>query len=302
MILKKLGKSLAYRLASTKWRKLAIEVSFDSYHRTWVDLVEIGVKLNENEGQYLLQGYEYAKNLKIGNNAIFEMQEGKLYLYIDGVTLLINSAEELFIAYEIFVKKCYEFNLNSNAIVVDIGMNVGIASLYFASRPDIEKIFSFEPFKPTYKLALSNLEVNPGLRQKIRSFNYGLSGKSETLSVEYSEEYKGQVGIKGTELIKSDVADKKMEVLNLERSSDVLGKIISQRKDRSVIIKMDCEGAEFRIIPNLKEAGLLEKINLIMMEWHGDPNSIIESLKLEGFSLIRINHSRNIGMIYAFKS
>ena len=36
-------------------------------------------------------------------------------------------------------------------------------------------------------------------------------------------------------------------------------KIISQRKDRSVVIKMDCEGAEFRIIPNLKEAGLLEK-------------------------------------------
>ncbi len=302
MILSKLRKSIAYRIASSKWKKQAIEASFEGYHGTWVNLGEIGIRLNENESLFLLQGYEFAKRLKKRNGAFFEMKDGKLFLQIDGIALLINSAEELFIANEIFVNRCYEFHLNSKAIVIDIGMNVGIASLYFASRPDIEQVFGFEPFRPTYKLARKNLDLNIGLNTKISSFNYGLSGVSETLSVVYSEEFKGQVGIKGTDLIKSKIADEKTEKLQLRKSSEELEKIIpGKKKNQAVVVKMDCEGAEFNILPNLKEAGLLEKIDLIMMEWHGQPDSIIEILKSESFSVIRNNHSENIGMIYAAK-
>jgi len=82
--------------------------------------------------------------------------------------------EAMGITKEVFLKKDYAVNFSSDAVLIDIGLNRSIASLYFATYPNIIKIYAFEPFKPTFELAKKNLELNPQLSKKINAFNFGL--------------------------------------------------------------------------------------------------------------------------------
>ena len=84
--------------------------------------------------------------------------------------------------------KCFLYTLTisysaKNSIVIDIGMNVGIASLFFATLPHVEKVYAFEPFKAPYLRAMDNFKLNPALSAKIQAYNFGLSNKFEELDV-----------------------------------------------------------------------------------------------------------------------
>jgi FkbM family methyltransferase len=295
-------KSFAYRRAQDDWTRAAVEVAFGQLKNQTVVLKELNIILKRGEHISILNGYQYALKLKRRLNASFELKGSQLHLKFSGFEFSINTAEELFIANEIFVNRCYEFHSSKKATVIDIGMNVGMASLYFANREDVLEIYSFEPFEPTYKLGILNFKLNSKTYGKIHSHNIGLGGNARKIEVSYSSENKGQVGMMGTELIKSKVYDSSKETLRIESAVRYFEKIVKNAVDTDLIVKMDCEGAEFEIIPALKEASLLGEVKLLMLEWHSEPESLIELLKSEGFKLVRNNHSKNIGMIYAIRS
>ena len=72
--------------------------------------------------------------------ASFSLKENVLIYYIDGLKLRVTTAEELFIINEIFIGKCYNIIVPQNEfIVIDIGMNVGFASLFFANNQKVKK-------------------------------------------------------------------------------------------------------------------------------------------------------------------
>ncbi|MFT6828640.1 MAG: FkbM family methyltransferase [Bacteroidia bacterium] len=295
-------RSVAYRRAQDDWTRSAVEVAFGQMNNEVVILQDLNITLKRGEHISILKGYQYALNLKRRLNASFELNGSQLHLKFSEFEFNINSAEELFIANEIFVNRCYEFHSSNKATVIDIGMNVGMASLYFANREDVLEVYSFEPFEPTYKLGILNFKLNFKTYGKIHSHNIGLGGNAREIEVSYSSENKGQVGMMGTELIKSKVYDLSKETLRIESAVHYFETIVKNAVDTDLIVKMDCEGAEFEIIPALKEASILGKIKLLMMEWHSEPESLIVLLKSEGFMLVRNNHSENIGMIYAIRS
>lgn len=295
-------KSIAYRKAQDEWTRSAVEVAFGQLSNQILILKELDLTLKRGEHIAILKGFQYALNLKRRLNASFKIVGNQLLLDVSSIKLNINSAEELFIANEIFVNKCYEFHSTKKATVIDIGMNVGMASLYFANREDVLNIYSFEPFKPTYKLGSLNFKLNSKINGKIHPHNIGLGGNEREIEVDYSNENKGQVGVMGTGLIKSEVYDSSKETLRIESAVSYFEEIVKNAVDTDLIVKMDCEGAEFEIIPALKEASLLGEIKLLMMEWHSEPESLIALLKNEGFKLVRNNQSENIGMIYAIRS
>src|SRR6185312_6672086 len=53
--------------------------------------------------------------------------------------------------------------------LIDIGMNVGITSLFYASKPNVEKVFSFEPFVPTFNMTVTYSTQDKG-RMGINGF------------------------------------------------------------------------------------------------------------------------------------
>ncbi len=67
-------------------------------------------------------------------------------------------------------------------------------------------------------------------------------------------------------------------------------------------LKIDCEGAEYEIIPDLDNAGLLNDADVIIMEWHGKSNqSLIDILVKNIFCIYTHNKFSTIGLIIAFK-
>ncbi len=297
----KLRRSISYRTTRSQWKKLAIEAAFGSLHKNYVILPEIGITLKKDQFIFLLKGYKLALQIVMSGGE-FAIIDNKLTVDITGLTIEIQTTEELFIVKEIFINSCYEFHLDAICIVIDMGMNVGIASLYFANKENVRSVYSYEPFEPTFKQAKNNLKLNPSIAEKIIAYNIGLGDKQETIKVEYSPSNRGRVGVYGTSLVKNDIHDAEWAFLEILPATEAIGELLDNNQDSKIVVKMDVEGAEYEIIKNMNSNGLLSKIDVLMMEWHKtEPKEIIDSLNKNGFAVFKQNYSSQVGMIYAVK-
>ena len=114
--------------------------------------------------------------------SIVSHKEGVLASF-KGLQLYIETPEEFFIIKEVFIEKDYNLLSQESFVVFDIGMNIGISSLFFGLKNNVDKIYSFEPVVPTYDQALHNLELNPSYSNKIDAFNFGLGGSTRVEKV-----------------------------------------------------------------------------------------------------------------------
>ncbi|WP_332864361.1 FkbM family methyltransferase [Pannus brasiliensis] len=248
-----------------------------------------------------------AKALKKSGNARFEISDAEeLILDIDGVRLIIETGQELEIAHEIFLLGIYNFVYDKPCVAIDIGMNTGFASLFFANRQNVEVVYSYEPFKATYEQALRNIALNPRLAGKIKAFDYGVGAREETITVEYDYKVKGSVGISGIdELWKSaDSSSIARAELPIKPFSEIFTGILAAHPDKDIVAKIDCEGSEYGILDSLAENGQLEKIKIIMMEWHKQgPDPLVKHLQKAGFAIFsRLPLSDNVGTLYAVRT
>lgn len=92
----------------------------------------------------------------------------------------IFDGDGILIVEEIFKNDEYNFDIGGPAVVIDIGMHIGLASLYFAARDDVEGVYGFEPFKPTFEQAMFNFKINEKYADKIHPHNYGLGDREST--------------------------------------------------------------------------------------------------------------------------
>lgn len=91
--------------------------------------------------------------------------------------------EECGIFAEEFCEYPYEFkNMKKGKIILDIGSNVGDTALDFASKG--LTVYGFEPVRELYELSLKNVGLNPHLKDKINLFNYAVSYKKGTISID----------------------------------------------------------------------------------------------------------------------
>jgi FkbM family methyltransferase len=231
-----------------------------------------------------------------------QISEKSFEASIRGITLEVSSAEDAFVLLEVFGLGAYALECPRQAIVIDIGANIGASSLYFAGKPWVEAIYSFEPLKPTAKIARANFARNPELNKKITLHDFGLGDRDQTLTVEYSPEWKGK---SGPARLPSDLARTVrswQEEIRIENATTVLTPIVAGAAGRAVIVKMDCEGGEWKILPELARTGVLRSIDQLLFEWHDRTPEPLEQILLKhGFSSIRRTDHINLplGVIYA---
>lgn len=182
---------------------------------------------------------------------------------IEDVKVHIDCKEDLQIINEVFLKHDYHFATTKRCIAIDVGMNVGMASLSFANFDNVEVVYGFEPFKAPYLRAMDNLKLNPKLSTKIKAFNFGLAGKFEELDVLAQELATIGTSIRG-------VGYGRSERIQVRDAGSELKGPIREAKGRGlgVVIKLDCEGSEFAIFESLEREGLFTNIDVVMMEWH----------------------------------
>ena len=211
------------------------------------------------------------------------------------------SDHPLYLIKEVFVKSEYNLNLNRESILIDIGMNRAAASLLFATNKNIKKIYAYEPFKPTFEVAKRNLELNPHLSEKIIPLNFGLGKSETTLELPYVANASGAMST--THNTCNDENIRKETVIIKDAAEEIIP-ILEENKNKHIIIKCDCEGAEFEIFERLNAKDLVGGIDVVMMEYHfEEPDRLVNILTENGFALqTKIGSSKSqTGYIYAVR-
>jgi len=255
-------------------------------------------------------------NLRVFNNDVsilkeafenFSLEEiqGKLYTSMmkhgKKLKLQINSFDGWSAFYEILFKDMYEALFAEDAVVVDVGMNVGTASLFFASHDNVKKVYGFEPISSSCTVAETNFKLNE-IGSKIQ-FTCAALGKGEKM-IQIPKAFSGSVGASVTDFVMEQIhqpSDFKSTIDVLVKDASTVIIEIMEKHTEKIFLKLDCEGAEYEIIDDLFEQGLLSKISFIIIEWHYKGKRVlVEKLTQAGFNLFVPDLSVGIpvGLIY----
>ena len=196
------------------------------------------------------------------------------------------------IAYDTYsIPHLYEFD---DFVVFDIGMNRGYASLRFAEFNNCSKVYGFEIDDVTYNKAVYNKKLNPQLADKLRFYNFGISDKNSSEKLYF---VKGADTLSTLEADYIDIqypskaAKDKVEtkIVDVMRASEVIENFIKLDDIKSkIVLKIDTEGSEYKIIDDLIQTNTIQNIDVIMGEAHKFGENDFD-LKLEnaGFKLIK---------------
>lgn len=256
--------------------------------------------------QFLLEGLSLVQDLHLRANGAFSVDpKGYVLLTISGVVLRLTCWEELFIAHEVFYRGVYNLGINRPFSFVDVGMNTGTTTLYYASHPMCLHVTAFELFPPTAQLAAQNLSLNPALNGKVTMHEYGLGAEDQSLELEYFPNLKGSVGTAGLPSY-AHAAGAKPESHKVKAvvraAGPAIEKVLRDASAGLLVCKLDCEGSEYNIMRSLAEADLLRKVSIFMIEWHlRGPEELKDILITNGFTCLSFDEqAQTHGMLYAF--
>ena len=298
------------RTVSSFRNKLAVyNVKKNEYNITGdkIFFKELDLEIPISKAPPILERYQNAISLsKKGEFKFFVNTDGQLYAKNNELQFKINDEEELFILSEVFLEGAYNLisPTQKKIALIDIGMNVGITTLFYASKKNVAKVFSFEPFLPTFSMALQNIQLNELYANKIETNNFGLAKEDADIFVNYSPKQKGRMGLNGLPISAGYIAeDISHQPIKLKSTRAEFLKIKEQVTDHFVVCKIDAEGAEYEIINSLHNANLLSFVDVYFIEWHEiKPSDIVSKLKANNYNVIETAFSLlHSGMIYAIR-
>lgn len=233
----------------------------------------------------------------------------KVYYHLNEYNVDLVADEYYGIIEEVFFWQIYNIKNKfkfSNYTLYNVGMNRAYTDIYFAIDERCKKCFGFEPFKKTFQYAVENINLNPNIAEKIIPFNYGLSDENKKESV-YFLPHRDGISSTNYDFIKNYAPEELNnlieEEIELRKSSDVLKGLISTDPYTHKILKLDAEGAEYQVIPDLYRNNVLSKFNIIIGDMH-ILNSKKDTLRLfdymynAGFKVYELNeHDKTIDYI-----
>jgi len=190
----------------------------------------------------------------------------------------------------IFCEEVYGFLDVKGRYVIDVGMNIGDSAIYFAMR-GAKMVMGFEPYKRVYDIAVENI-TSMNLNNIIKHFNAGVGSSDIIMTV--------------PDLINS--TDKPLTSADSGFTVPVysLDRILEGIQSNEIMLKLDCEGCEYKALDQVKTVNL-KKVKKIAMEYHQGKDPIFSKLVENGFIVKAISSSgffskkrnNSIGFIYA---
>jgi FkbM family methyltransferase len=216
----------------------------------------------------------------------------------DGITLSSPKNGDLFaIVNEIFFRRSYTnnfFSIGENDLVVDIGANIGIFSVW-ASLQTKNLVYAFEPFSPNCDFIEKNI-ANNALKNVIVQ-QTAVSDKTGKVRL-YLAESRG-----GNLLFDHNIQGRLEEYVDVP-STTLKAFMESNNFDSIDFLKMDCEGSE-GVIFSSTPAAYLARIRKIALEYHDNVSllkhhEIQDLLKGAGFhTLVTRSGNSPFGYILA---
>lgn len=163
---------------------------------------------------------------------------------------------DLFILYEVLMSRCYAISSrrldpSSVEFIIDCGANIGITSLFFASRYPNAKILSIEPHPENFALLQRNVAAEP----RIVPIHAAIVGTPQS-HVYITSENKAWGNT-----ITREASGFKVPAVTL---AELMERFRLEKVD---LLKIDIEGAEKDVFRN---GGFLSRVKLGLIELHGD--------------------------------
>jgi FkbM family methyltransferase len=165
---------------------------------------------------------------------------------------------------EVFVRNEYFFQTDiKNPTIIDCGAEIGFTMTYFKHLYPHSHITVFEPDIESYKLLQKNIKVN-GFTH-ITTYNKAISSRAGPTKF-YMGNGKG-------DLRKSLISDRSGQNERLVYTIRLADFLVSKKVS---YLKMDIEGYETVVMPDLSKSGVLKNVDQMGIEYH---HHILESDK-----------------------
>jgi FkbM family methyltransferase len=171
-----------------------------------------------------------------------------------------------------FILNKKKIKLAENSLIIDIGANVGITSIFFYDNYK-SNIFAYEPNPVCYKFFKENIRI-----KKIKIYKQAVSNVNKYSKLYLADYQSGNnllySGSSSLDKNKNNID--KLQFLKVKTKS--ISNIINNFK-RIDLIKINIEGEEYKILPYLLKN--ISKIGLIFCELHKNKNkkTLIKFLK-----------------------
>ena len=234
--------------------------------------------MNSKEFKYLIRSISlrFAMSLRDKSHNL------KTYHWNNKEVFYRTSTSDMALIYEILLKsrhkaEYYFPEIINPKVILDIGGNIGITSIYLARIYPEATIYSFEPLLENFKI----LQKNTHQYSNIKAFNIGLGSKNGSFKVYLSDDSENYGGVsfysKGYGNKSEPYAECKVRNIN-----DVIKELeISEIN----LVKIDTEGAEYDILTSLNDK-IFKNISWITGELHGNRDfELLNYLYSMGFSI-----------------
>ena len=233
-------------------------------------IIKYLIKTENNIKRFFAKSLKRKKHSVVINNQQFYFYD---IIFSLGYTGVIKDMED----------DCYglsKIDFKENDIVIDIGANIGMISIYLAKKYPFLKIYAFEPFKASYDSFIKSIKSNNIPNGTIHAFNKAVTKDGRNIFMETVDLLNS---------VSFSVALKKGESKEHKKvSSTTLDNIIEtalaeNKQDRIKLLKMDCELSEYEILKNTKIENL-KKISYLSAEFHekegfGNPEELETYIK-----------------------
>lgn len=200
--------------------------------------------------------------------------------------------------HEIFTERGYQDVdqeiKNAKSTILDIGAHIGAFSVYAHALNPTVKIFAFEPEERNYQLLKRNLKANNATNVMPKNIAIAAQEGQKTLHIsEDSHNHSLDANAKNI------ISSKKVQAASLDKIVEKLTKVD--------LVKMDCEGAEFEIMPSLSQQSFA-KIDAFTIEYHeyslgNNPKDLKQILERNKFKvqISQSKYDKRMGFIRAIR-
>ncbi|MBO6055508.1 MAG: FkbM family methyltransferase [Alphaproteobacteria bacterium] len=173
--------------------------------------------------------------------------------------------------------------IKKNAVILDIGANIGNHSVYWAIKSEAKRIYSFEPLEDIFKILKKNTEIN-GLTEKVKLFNIGLSNEKTNGSISfYNPADIGRTSLKQN--INGNLLLNKLDNIKI--------------KENAIdFIKIDVEGHELQVLQGARETLMKYKPIIFIESFPDKKPKVHEYLTNLGYRLEKSFRDNNY--LYVF--
>ncbi len=191
------------------------------------------------------------------------------YRFRNGAQLLIGRAIDHVPIIEIFLNEEYGV-IPDDSIVLDLGANIGVFSIYATTTARNVQVLAYEPFAPFAALLRENVQLNRKT-SAVRCFDCAVAAAAGTRALHLAEK-----GFFFPTLVHLGAAEPNETTTECTTLAQIIDVHDLARVD---LLKMDCEGAEYEIL-YATPASHLERIRELRMEYHNldSPEHQIENL------------------------